>query len=184
MLALYVKNIQKLLQKSPILDIAPTISTSYIFNNRYYLRYLSVDLDSPIADAHMDLTNLGIKHNVIEFIVCYHVLEHIKNDTKAIQELFRVLKPGGTAILQVPFSGANDQTFESDEYDSTDRVMNMELYSHPTHVRRYGEIDYLAKLISIGFEVQLDTYVNSFSDNEKKKYGLDKNEILFCCKRR
>jgi ubiquinone/menaquinone biosynthesis C-methylase UbiE len=129
----------------------------------------------------MDLTNLGIKNDVIDLLICYHVLEHIKDDTKSMHELYRVLKPGGTAILQVPFSGVNDRTFESDEYDCTDKTMNLKLYGHPTHVRRYGKIDYLAKLMSSGFDVHMDTYANSFSDYEVAKYGLDKNEILFVC---
>jgi len=181
---LYIKHIQKLSPDCRVLDIAPNISTSYIFDNRVYRDYTSLDLDSPVADIHGDLTNLSIKDNVIEFIVCYHVLEHIKDDTKSMQELYRVLKPESTAILQVPFSGTNDRTFESDKYDYTDRAMNLELYGHPTHVRRYGKIDYLAKLKSSGFEVQMDTYVNSFSEHEVAKYGLDKNEVLFVCKKR
>jgi len=183
LLALYIKNIQKLSSDCRILDVAPNISTSYIFNKRIFRNYASVDLDSPVADVHSDLTNLSIKDDLIDFIICYHVLEHIKDDTKSMQELYRVLKPGGTAILQVPFSGANDRTFESDEYDYTDRAMNLKLYGHPTHVRRYGKIDYLAKLKSSGFEVQMDTYVNSFSEHEIAKYGLDENEVLFVCKK-
>lgn len=184
LLALYIKNIQKLSSDCRILEIGPHKSTSNIFDKRIYHDYVSVDLDSPVADIHADLTNLCIKDNVIELIVCYHVLEHIKDDTKSMQELYRVLKPGGNAILQVPFSGANDRTFESDKYDHTDRAMNLKLYGYPTHVRRYGKIDYLAKLKFSGFEVQMDTYVNSFSEQEVAKYGLDKNEVLFVCKKR
>ena len=131
----------------------------------------------------MDLTNLGIRNDTIDLIICYHVLEHIKDDAKSMQELCRILKPRGTAILQVPFSGANDRTLESDEYDCTDRAMNLKLYGHPTHVRRYGKFDYLAKLKSSGFDVNMDTYVNSFSDHEVAKYGLDKNEVLFVCRK-
>lgn len=164
LLALYIANVVKLSPSCQIVDIAPNISTSYIFDKRHYPNYVSIDLDSPAAEIHMDLTNLGIKNDVIDLIVCYHVLEHIKDDTRSMQELYRVLKLGGTAILQVPFSGANDRTFESDEYDCTDRAMNLKLYGHPTHVRRYGKIDYLAKLKSSGFDVQMDTYANSFSD--------------------
>lgn len=74
----------------------------------------------------------------------------------------------------MPFSGSNDRTLEFDEYDNTDRAMNLKLYGHPTHVRRYGKIDYLSKLKSSGFDVKMDTYVNSFSDLEVAKYGLDK----------
>jgi len=72
LLALYIKNIQKLSPDCRILDIAPNISTGYIFDKRIYRNYASVDLDSPVADVHADLTNLSIKDNVIEFIVCYH----------------------------------------------------------------------------------------------------------------
>jgi SAM-dependent methyltransferase len=181
LLALYIKNVKKLPQNSRILDIAPDIPTSYIFDRRFYRNCVSIDLDSPAADIYMDLTNLGIKNGVFEFIVCYHVLEHIKDDTKAIQELYRILKPEGTAILQVPLSAANDHTFEFDKYNSTNRAMNLELYGHPTHVRRYGKVDYVEKLKSSGFDVLMDTYVNSFSEHEVMSYGLDKNEVLFVC---
>lgn len=84
----------------------------------------------------------------------------------------------------MPFSGSNDRALEFDEYDNTDRAMNLKLYGHPTHVRRYGKIDYLSKLKSSGFDVKMDTYVNSFSDLEVAKYGLDKNEVLFVCRKR
>ena len=57
----------------------------------------------------------------------------------------------------------------------------MKLYGHPGHVRRYGEKDYLAKLKTIGFEVELDNYVQTFSDADIAKYGLDKNETIYVC---
>lgn len=184
LLALYIQHIQKLSSETRILDIAPNISTNYIFDRKRYHQCVSVDLDSPVAEIHMDLMDLGFKNDIFEFIVCYHVLEHIKNDRKALQELYRVLKPRGAAILQVPFSGVNDRTFESEDYDSTDQVMNLKLYGHPTHVRRYGKIDYLAELESVGFEVLMDPYVSSFSEQAILKYGLDKNEILFVCRKK
>lgn len=184
LLALYIRNIQKLPLDSYILDIAPNLSTCHIFNGMLNNNYTSIDLESPVADMHGDLTNLGIKNDIFGFIVCYHVLEHIKNDSKAISEIYRILKPQGTAILQVPFSGVNDRTFESEDHDITDRAMNLKLYGHPTHVRRYGKIDYLAELNSAGFEVLMDAYVSSFSEREIIEYGLDKNEILFVCKKK
>jgi len=183
LLALYIANVVKPSPSYRILDIAPNISTSYIFDKKQYPNYVSIDLDSPVAEIHMDLINLGFKNDVIDLIICYHVLEHIKDDIGSMQELYRILKPRGTAILQVPFSGANDRTLEFDEYDCTDRAMNLKLYGHPTHVRRYGKFDYLAKLKSSGFDVKMDTYVNSFSDHEVAKYGLDKNEVLFVCRK-
>lgn len=183
LLALYIQNILKPSISSQILDIAPNRATSYIFDKNSYKNYISIDLDSPVAMFNMDLTDLTFEDNKFDLITCYHVLEHIKNDTKAIEEIYRVLKPNGTAILQVPFDGKNGHTFELDNYDYTNRKMNIKLYGHPGHVRRYGEKDYLAKLKSIGFNVQLDNYVKTFSDANTAKYGLDKNETLYICRK-
>jgi len=144
---------------------------------------MSIDLDLPVAMVNMDLTDLEFEDNKFDLILGYHILEHIKSDTKAMEEIYRVLKPNGTAILQVPFGSKNGHTFELDDYDYTDRKMNIKLYGHPGHVRRYGEKDYLAKLKGIGFKVQMDNYIKSFSDTDIAKYSLDKNEILYiCCK--
>lgn len=181
LLALYIKNILRPSTDSKILDIAPNRATGYIFNKNLCKNYISIDLDSPVAMCNMDLTSLAFRDNKFDLIICFHVLEHIKNDTKAIEEIYRVLKPDGAAILQVPFSGKNGHTFELDSYDYTDKKMNMKLYGHPGHVRRYGEKDYLAKLKTIGFKVKLDNYVQTFSDADIAKYGLDKNKTIYVC---
>ena len=183
LLVLYIQNILKLSPNTQVLDIAPNKATSYIFDRKVYKNYVSIDLDSPVAMFNMDLTDLTFNDDKFDLIICYHVLEHIKNDTKAMEEIYRVLKPNGTAILQVPFSGKNGHTFELNNYDHTNRKMNIKLYGHPGHVRRYGEKDYLAKLKSIGFNVQLDNYVKTFSDVDITKYGLDKNETLYVCRK-
>ena len=183
LLALYIQNILKPLTTTQILDIAPNKATSYIFDRKVYTNYVSIDLDSPVAMLNMDLTDLTFNDNKFDLIICYHVLEHIKSDTKAMEELYRVLKPDGTAILQVPFSGKNGHTFELDNCDYTDRTMNIKLYGHPGHVRRYVEKDYLAKLKIVGFSVRLDNYVKCFSDADIAKCGLDKNETIYICRK-
>lgn len=181
LLALKIMHELKYTPNSRILEIAPNIATSYIFDRKFYPNYVSIDLNSPIAEMHMDLTNLGIKNNSIDFIICYHVLEHIKDDTRAIHELYRVLKSGATAIIQVPFSATGGCTFESDEHASTDRAMNLKLYGHPDHVRRYGEEDFLNKLRSSGFYVLIDNFASTFTELELEKFGIDKHEKLFVC---
>jgi ubiquinone/menaquinone biosynthesis C-methylase UbiE len=51
-----------------------------------------------LADVKADICDLPFEDNQYDVILCNHVLEHIPDDTKAMQELYRVLKPGG--ILQ------------------------------------------------------------------------------------
>ena len=45
----------------------------------------------PVADGYLDA------------ILCITVLEHVVNPEEAVAELFRVLKPGGHMVLEVPF---------------------------------------------------------------------------------
>ena len=92
------------------------------------------------------------------------------------------MKHQGVAILQVPFKG--DHTFELDNYDCTDKVMNFKLYGHPTHVRRYGKKDFLSVIHSAGFKVDIHNYAITFSEDERKRYGLDKNEIFLSVRNR
>lgn len=179
LLALYIKNILKIHHTNKILDVAPNKATRFIFDKNIYKNYMSIDLDSPMAMSHMDLTNLAFKDNKFDLIICYHVLEHIKKDRKAMEEINRVLDSNGVAILQVPFSCKNGHTFELDHHDYSDREANLKLYGHPGHVRRYGETDYVNRLKSVGFYVQVDNYVKSFSAKDVAKYGLDLNEMIY-----
>jgi len=68
------------------------------------LNYLTADLNSPLANIKMDIRNINFPSKYFDAIICNHVLEHIEDDRKAMSELYRVLKPNGWAILQVPYS--------------------------------------------------------------------------------
>ncbi|MCW8995361.1 MAG: class I SAM-dependent methyltransferase, partial [Psychromonas sp.] len=69
-------------------------------------------MESPLATYKADLTKLDFNNNSFDAILCYHVLEHIEDDKKAISELYRILKPGGWAILQSPIDTDREKTFE------------------------------------------------------------------------
>jgi len=125
-----------------------------------------------------DLTKLSFKDNSFDAILCYHVLEHIEDDKKAILELFRVLKPGGWAILQTPIDGDREHTFE--DFTITSAEERNKAFGQSDHVRIYGR-DYFLRLRNAGFFVKEDTFVNKFSEFEITKYVLDKNEIIFLC---
>lgn len=114
------------------------------------VEYLSGDLSNPLAMVHMDITDIHYPDNFFDVILCSHVLEHVPEDRKAIAELFRVLKPGGWAILQVPILG--EETFEDPSViDPNER---MRLFGQFDHVRRCGT-DYKNRLESVGFTVEI-----------------------------
>ena len=108
------------------------------------------------------------------------MLEHIPDDTKALEELFRVLAPNGTAILQVPYDKHREHTFEDDSI--TDPKERARIFGQYDHVRVYG-MDYFEKLASVGFTVEAVDYTAYFSEEEIEKMRLPKGELLPVCKK-
>ena len=143
------------------------------------LDYISADLNSSLAMVKMDITNISCKDNSFDVILCYHVLEHIIDDRKAMRELFRVLKPGGWAILQSPMDLKRNKTFEDSHVvlpQDRERI-----FGQSDHVRIYGR-DYKDRLEKAGFTVKVDSYVKELGVDMIKKYCLGKEDIYFCTK--
>lgn len=137
--------------------------------------YITADLYSPIADVKADITDLPFEDNSFDVIFCNHVLEHIPDDTKAMQELYRVMKKGGMGILQIPQDLNRETTFEDDSI--TDPKERAKIFGQYDHVRVYGR-DYFDKLRSIGFNVEEVDYTQKLSTELADKYRLMKGEIL------
>lgn len=181
LLWLYLKNETKFLNKEiEMLHIAPEQSFYKIFKNSKKIKYTTFDLDSPIADIKGDICKMPFKNNFFDLILCNHVLEHIVEDKLAMMEIYRVLKPNGTAVLQVPIETSNSKTLE--ETMITSQKERNEKFGQYDHVRLYGN-DYFKRLESIGFKVEKNFYAKKFSKEEIKKYGLNENEIIPICKK-
>jgi ubiquinone/menaquinone biosynthesis C-methylase UbiE len=145
------------------------------------LNYITADIESPLARVKMDIHKIPFEKNTFDAAMCNHVLEHVEDDILAVQEIFRVLRPGGWAILQVPFMGKNlERTFEDPSVKSaSDRE---KIYGQSDHVRIYGK-DYPDRLRSAGFEVLEDQFVKEFSDAQIKRYALPPDEVIYLCKK-
>ncbi len=50
----------------------------------------------------MSAEHLAFKDDLFDIVLLIEVLEHVKDDRKALEEIHRVLKPGGLAILTAP----------------------------------------------------------------------------------
>lgn len=163
---------------SKVLHIAP----EYCFIKRFAklpnLDYTTADLNSPWAKVKLDVQNIPMDSNTFDVILCNHVLEHVPNDIKAMEEMYRVMKPGGFGIFQVPLDINLEITLE----DSTINTPNLrELhYGQRDHLRLYGR-DYAQRLRSVGFIVTEDNYVNSIPQNLAKRYALPMDEVIYLC---
>jgi len=179
LLWLYLKNETNFFtSKSKVLHFAPEQAFYKRFRKLKNLEYTTTDLNSPLADIKADICDLPFGDNEYDIIFCNHVLEHIPDDTRAMQELFRVLKSGGMAILQIPQDLNRETTFEDNTI--TDRKERAKIFGQYDHVRVYGR-DYFEKLRAIGFKVNEVDYTTILSDTEVIKHCLAKGEILPVC---
>lgn len=161
-----------------VLHFAPEQAFYKRFRKQKNLEYITTDLESPLADVKADICNLPFKENEFDVILCNHVLEHIPDDTKAMQELFRILKKGGMAILQIPQDLSREKTFE--DHSITDKKERAIIFGQYDHVRIYGR-DYFEKLRSVGFEVIEEDYTNKIAPEFVEKYRLARGEIIPVC---
>ena len=181
LLWLYLKNETTLFeQELKVLHFAPEQAFYKRFREMKNLDYVTTDLNSPLADVKADICNLPFSNNSFDFILCNHVLEHIPDDKKAMQELFRILKPGGTAIVQIPQDLSREKTFQDDSI--TDPKERAQIFGQYDHVRVYGW-DYFDRLRDIGFEVEEVDYTKNFSTAEIDTYRLADGEIIPVCKK-
>lgn len=161
-----------------VLDVAPMYYLQKKYRKLGNLDYLSADISSPIAMTRMDITDIHLPDNQFDCIICYHVLEHIPDDRKAISELFGVLKHGGWAILQSPVDLNRDETFEDPDIviaEERERV-----FGQKDHVRIYGK-DYKCRLEEAGFLVKVDNYVHKLKDSKVREYALIGDEEIYLC---
>jgi len=176
LLWLYLKNETDIFTApKKMLHFAPEQCFLKRFKTLEKLDYTTTDLLSPIADVKADICNLPFKDNSYDIILCNHVLEHIPNDKKAMQELYRVLKPNGMAILQIPQDLNRQTTFEDDSI--TDKKERTKIFGQYDHVRVYG-LDYFDKLRQVGFKVKEVNYTKRLTTSDIDKYCLAKGEII------
>ena len=166
----------KLLEKNiSVLHVAPEIIFIKKFKKITNWNYVSIDLKSPLADIKANVYNLPFKENYFDLILCNHVLEHIEDDYKALNELHRVIKNKGTLIAQVPLDKNLKKTFENKE------IMNPKernkYFGQYDHVRVYG-LDFYARLAKSGFKPKKIDILKEMSNEEKIKYCLPKDEKI------
>jgi len=182
LLYLFLKNRTKVYSdKIKLLHIAPEPPLEFIFKHQKNIDYLTTDMNPAMVMEQMDITNIQYPENSFDAIICNHVLEHIPNDFKAMSELFRVLKPGGWAILQVPFSKISDKTFEDPKVTSPED--RERIFGQTDHVRIYGK-DYTSRLKQAGFEVEEYKWnADKTLDNPDNYFGLNEDEVVFYCQK-
>jgi SAM-dependent methyltransferase len=179
LLWLYLKN-RTNLTSAPLrlLHLAPEYILQNALVNLPNIEYLSGDLAPGEAMVQMDITQIAYPDHSFDAILCSHVLEHIPDDSKAMRELCRVLRPGGWAILHVPLDPKLERTVEAPPDLSPEE--REKSFGHHDHRRVYGR-DYKEKLEQAGFAVKVDSYSRELGEQESKQFGLVLDEDVYFC---
>lgn len=139
--------------------------------------YLSVDFEGEfLADRKLDITNIDMPDKSFDLVICYHILEHIEDDLKAMSELFRILKPGGQCIIQTPFKDGD--IYENPEIKLPEQ--RLKHFGQADHVRIYSVSGLAERLGNAGFDVR----IKEFEENEKNLSGFHTRETILVAVRR
>ncbi|MCU0429491.1 MAG: class I SAM-dependent methyltransferase [Cytophagaceae bacterium] len=178
------RRLWQLLQEAPladgasVLDFSPSRSLFRKLSSWKAIRYEASDLSGNFLAHHQfDITQIPVEDNSYDVILCYHILEHIENDLQAMQELCRVLRPGGLIFIQTPFA---ESCYENPAITSeAERLVH---FGQEDHVRIYSIDELRKRLESCDFEVQVNRFLSS---DKTLYYGLSHSEtVLIATKKR
>jgi SAM-dependent methyltransferase len=163
-----------------MLHLAPESCLADRFRAHLRDGYLSADLCEDRAMVRMDITDIGYPDGSFDVIYCSHVLEHVDDDRRAMQELHRVLRPGGWAIVLVPVMG--DRTFEDPQI--VEPRERERAFGQEDHVRRYG-LDIVERLQEAGFSVEVARARDLVAADTAVTLGLTpaSGEVFHCTRR-
>lgn len=182
MMWLFLKNETPFFEKElDVLHIAPELCFINRFEKIHGSQYITADIESPLAKVKLDVHNIPFDEGKFDVVFCNHVMEHVEDDYKAMSEIYRVLKPDGFAILQVPlFYPLLDVTYE--DKNITSPKAREKAFGQTDHVRMYGK-DYADRLRSVGFKVDENRYFEKLTSEDVKRYALPLDEPVFYCKK-
>jgi len=164
-------------KKYKFIDFAPAPALSKMISGFDFIEYRSADLMMEHVDDRVDITNMPIyRDNSFDFLLCSHVLEHVDNDILAMQELYRILKPGGWGIIMVPILVTLEKSHEDPSIVS--EADRWKYFGQHDHVRMYAKGDFIDRLSAAGFKVHLYD-VNYFSEKIFEYNGILSGSVLY-----
>ena len=156
-----------------ILHFSPSKSIKTKLESHVDAEYITTDYAGEFnASKRLNIESIDEPNNEFDLIICYHILEHIEKDIKAMSELIRILKPGGRCIIQTPFKTGGiyeDATVTSD-------IERLKHFGQKDHLRVYSAAGLMDRLNSVGFNTELIEF--NELENNRYGYGVDEKVIF------
>lgn len=143
--------------------------------------YVKADLFPSAPDVQkVDMLEMEFPAESFDVVIANHVLEHVADDARALSEIRRVLRPGGLAILQTPYSAMLHATFEDSGIVS--KGAREHAYGQDDHVRLYGQ-DIFARFAAAGFTSRVARHDIVLGDIDPDVNGINPQEPFFLFER-
>ena len=172
----YLLEKENLINKK-ILIIGPDMTEILMLRNKTNsnVKILNI-IDTPFTDIVCDITKYKLENTSFDFVFMWHVLEHIKDDVMAVENIFNLLKENGKFFFSVPiFPGGNKFSYVPEYQTLKEKIQKM---GHHDHVLCCGE-DYGSRFNSIKFREQKKVSVKKFREAEIDKYHLNINHYAW-----
>lgn len=169
------------LKAKKLLHVAPTKALNKYLEDKL-LKVVTTDLLMKNVDLQMDIENMHlIEDNEFNYFICSHVLEHVNNPDKALEELYRVLNTNGMGIIMAPIIPSLKDTLEDDKHvTEIDRIKN---YGQADHLRLFSKRDFCERIKSAKFEL-LELDESYFGKKTYRKLGLRPSSVLYVGKKK
>jgi SAM-dependent methyltransferase len=166
-------------KKLRFLEIAPSNVTKFLKSKNYDIK--TADLMMPDVDYKVNVENMAcFKDNTFDFIIFSHVLEHVENPNKALKEIYRILKPGGEAIIMAPVIPQLEKTLEDKSHKTSfERLKN---YGQEDHLRLFAKNDFKNLITANNFKLN-EFGINNFGEITYFKLGITPTAILYTGKK-
>lgn len=177
LLYLYLKNETRIFQDQPaILHFAPEDALKKFFKD--HLNYIDADINPNLATHRVDITEIPFPDAYFDFIICSHVLGHIPDEQKAVSELYRVLRNGGTLFLLSLMDPQAAKTKEDETLKTPEQKLRA--YGEKDLMRLYGN-DLAERLQSPDVQIEIIDYRTRFSAEERQRFSLGdgKRELIY-----
>lgn len=165
------------LRNKSVLHFAPEKRLSRFIRSVQPARYLRCDLFPQDDDVQcVDMLDMPFEPGTLDTVIANHVLEHVDDERRALAEIRRVLKPGGIAILQTPYSSRLHRTWEDAGIDTPDA--RLQAYGQEDHVRLFG-CDIFDRIVAAGFESNVRLHAELLGEVDPAVAGVNADEPFF-----
>lgn len=164
------------LRGARVLHFAPEAHLQRLIAAAGPAHYLRADLMPARPGVQkLDLTAINLPDGQFDFVFANHVLEHVGDDAKALREILRVLRPGGQAILQTPYSARLPSKLEDPRIRS--EAERLQAYGQEDHCRLYGA-DFADRVTGFGFVSRVATHAALLAQVDPQVSGVNAREPL------